>query len=93
MSEAALQPPRSVQEEGRRCSRHGAEAPCSTGEAHGGVGHPLAAHRHHTEQIFMGIPMEKPNVHPWMRPGGATAHGEPPQKQSRPKLQPVERSL
>jgi len=46
--EAALQPPRSVQEEDRRCR---AEAPCSTGEAHGGAGHPLAAHRFHTEQI------------------------------------------
>jgi len=35
---AALQAPRSVQKEGRRCSRHKEEAPCSPGEAHGGAG-------------------------------------------------------
>lgn len=34
----ALQAPRSVEEEGRRCVRGRAEAPCSPREAHGGLG-------------------------------------------------------
>jgi len=41
-----------VQKEGRRCSKCGAEAPCSPGEAHGGAGCPPAARRHHMKQIF-----------------------------------------
>jgi len=37
--EAALQPPRSVQEEGRRCSKHEAEVHCRPWRgAHGGAG-------------------------------------------------------
>ena len=45
MGETALQPPVSVQEEGRRCSRHE--------EAHRGASCPPTAHGHHTEQISM----------------------------------------
>lgn len=39
--EAALQAPSSVQEEGRRCSGHRAEFPCSQGEVYGEAGCPL----------------------------------------------------
>lgn len=38
--EAALQASSSVQEEGRRFFRHGAEFPCSPGKAHGEAGCP-----------------------------------------------------
>lgn len=44
--EIALQPPRSVQKDGRRGSRHRAEATCSPGEAYGGVGCSPAAPGH-----------------------------------------------
>ena len=49
MRETALQPSRSVQKEGGRSSRCGAEVFCSPGEAHGGAGHPPAAHGHHRD--------------------------------------------
>lgn len=54
MRESALQTQKSVQKENRRCSRHGAELPCSPGEANGGVGCPPRlpqCHGHCTEQI------------------------------------------
>jgi len=51
--EMAQLTPRSVQKEGRSSTRHGAEAPYSLGEAHGGTGCLPAAHGHHTEQISM----------------------------------------
>lgn len=47
---AALQAPRSVQKEGKRCSRYETEAPCSPGEADGGAGCPPAAHGQCAEQ-------------------------------------------
>jgi len=68
----ALQAPRSVQEECRRSSWHAAEAPCSSGEAHGGAGcllqpmdTALCSHEGcHTAAVE--------------GPGGGTAHGYPP---------------
>ena len=36
--------------------------------------------------------MEESTVQQWMRPGGATAHGEPLQEQPGPELQPMGRS-
>jgi len=45
------QSPRHQGQCSRRCSRHRAAAPCSPGEAHGGTGHPHAAHRHCVERI------------------------------------------
>ena len=50
MRQTALLAPR---KEGIRCSKCGAEAPCSPGDVHGGAGCPSAAHRHHAEQISM----------------------------------------
>jgi len=52
MGDRTLQQPRSVQKEGRRCSRSEAEAPCSLGEARGGAGRPSAAHGNHEVQIY-----------------------------------------
>lgn len=51
--EAALQAPRSVWEEGRRCSWCGAEVPWSTGDAHDETSCPPAAHGHHGEQTSL----------------------------------------
>ena len=48
--QTALLAPR---KEGIRCSKCGAEAPCSPGDVHGGAGCPSAAHGHHAEQISM----------------------------------------
>lgn len=50
------QAPRSVQENGWRCSRCAAEALCSSGEAHGEAGCPATAHGHHMEHIFACSP-------------------------------------
>ena len=49
--ETALGAPRSGQKEHRRCSRCGAAAPHSPGEASDGAGCPPAAHEHSAEQI------------------------------------------
>lgn len=49
--EAALGPPGSAQEEGRRCSRHGAEALCSPGKAHSRANYPSATQGHHAEHM------------------------------------------
>jgi len=51
--ETALQPPRSVLKEGRRCSRYRAEVPTSTREVQGGAGSPSEAHGHYMKQISM----------------------------------------
>lgn len=51
--EAALQPQRSVQEEGRRGSRSRAAVPCSLGESYRGAGCPPAAHGHCMEHTSM----------------------------------------
>lgn len=48
-----LQTPRSLQKEGKGCSTHRAELPCSPREAHGGVGCPSAVRGHCTVQISM----------------------------------------
>lgn len=46
------QPPVSVQEESRRCSRHKVEHSCSPGEARGGAGCLPAPHRQHTADFY-----------------------------------------
>ena len=51
MWDITLPAPRSVQKEGRRCSRQTAAAPCSPEEAHGRAGCPSAAHGQQMEQI------------------------------------------
>lgn len=48
-TERILQPPGSMQKEGRSCPRHGAKETCSTGQTHGAAGCPPAAHEHHME--------------------------------------------
>ena len=92
MREMALLAPRSVQEEGRRCSRHGAEAPAAQG-------------RPMEEQAVPPLPtgttqsrspcatMEEPTGQQWMRPGGGTAHREPCRSSPGLELQPVERGV
>lgn len=47
----ALQSLRLVQKEGRRCSKHRAEVPHSSGDAHGGAGCPSAVHGQYMKQI------------------------------------------
>lgn len=51
--QVSLQPPKSWQKEGRRCSSSGATVSCIPGEVHGGAGCPLSAHGHCTEHISM----------------------------------------
>jgi len=83
----ALQPLRSVQE-GRRPSRHRAEAPCSLGEAHE-VEQAVPLLPMHTMRNSSRAAMEESMVKQWMRSEGAAAHGEPLQKHPRLEIQPV----
>ena len=80
----ALQTLRSLQKEGRRCSRHRAEVSCSPEKDHAGADCPLAAaaHGHHTEQIS---PCSHGGAHraAVIKPEGGIANGKLLQEQLR----------
>jgi len=64
LKERSLQPPRSGQEEHRRCSRCQAAVPCSPGMTHGGVVCPPAAYRVPHGTDFSCSPWRSPkNIH------------------------------
>lgn len=57
----------------RKSSKHTAAAPCWSRKAHGGAGHPLAAHGHPTKQISLRS-HGGAVVWLWMRLVGGIAH-------------------